>query len=249
MVKPDKCVLGVLELDFLGHWVNKHGVRPLEKKVDIIRQISTTHISAAVAPLPGTCQLLSLVRSGLCTNPATTPLSTGQTLPGKSAPLLEPGNGDRLHPSQGRPGRCYPAGSPSSRCPTCLITDASDNAVGAVLQQRIQSVWSSLAYFSRKLSTTETRYRTFDRELLAVYLAIWLFRHFLEGRQFFVVTDHKPLTFAIISSYKHHSPPQIRHLDFIMQFITDIRFLKGSSNAAADDLPRLKMDAIHTGDK
>ena len=38
VVNPDKCVLGVLELDFLGHRVDKHGVHPLEEKVDIIRQ-------------------------------------------------------------------------------------------------------------------------------------------------------------------------------------------------------------------
>ena len=35
----------------------------------------------------------------------------------------------------------------------------------------------------------------------------------------------------------------------ITQFTTDIRFLKGSSNAAADALSRLEMDAIHTGDR
>ena len=51
----------------------------------------------------------------------------------------------------------------------------------------------------------------------------------------------------IISSSKHHSLRQIRHLDFIMQFTTDIRFLKGSSNVAADILSRLEMDAIRTG--
>ena len=61
--------------------------------------------------------------------------------------------------------------------------------------------------------------------------------------------DHKPLTFVIISSSKHHSPHQIRHLDFITQFTTDIRFLKGSSNVAADALSCLEMDAIHTVDR
>ena len=44
---------------------------------------------------------------------------------------------------------------------------------------------------------------------------------------------------------KHHSPRQICHLDFIAQFTSDIRFLKGSSNAAADALSRVEVDAIH----
>ena len=48
-------------------------------------------------------------------------------------------------------------------------------------------------FFSRKMTPAETRYSTFDRELLAVYLSIKHFRHFLEGRTFHVLTDHKPL--------------------------------------------------------
>ena len=133
---------------------------------------------------------------------------------------------------------------PQSDAPTCIITDASDTAIGAVLQQRIDSVWSPLSYFSRKLTPAETRYSTFDRELPAVYLAIKHFRHSIKGRRFFIVTDHKPLTFALASQSKHHSPRQIRHLDFIAQFTSDIRFLKGSSNAAADALSRVEVDAI-----
>ena len=126
---------------------------------------------------------------------------------------------------------------PQSDAPTCLITDASD-------KQRIDSVWSPLAYFSRKLSPAKTRYSTFDRELLAVYLAIKHFRHFIEGRQFFVITDHKPLTFALASQSKNHSPRQIQHLDFISQFTSDIHFLRGTSNTAADALSRVEVDAL-----
>ena len=77
------------------------------------------------------------------------------------------------------------------------MADASDKAVGAVLQQRIENQWFPIAYFSRKLKPSETRYSTFDRELLAVYLVIKHFRHFVEGREFFVLTDHKPLTYAL----------------------------------------------------
>ena len=40
-------------------------------------------------------------------------------------------------------------------------------------------------YFLQKLSPTEQRYSTFDRELLAVYCAI---HHFLEAHEFHVFT-------------------------------------------------------------
>ncbi len=48
------------------------------------------------------------------------------------------------------------------------MTDASELAVGAVLQQHIKGVW----HISRKMNPAETLYSTFDRELLAIYLAI-----------------------------------------------------------------------------
>lgn len=94
------------------------------------------------------------------------------------------------------------------------ITDASNVAVGAVLHQRNNNVWEPLAFFSKRLSDTEQRYSTFDRELLAIYLAIKRFRYFVEGREFFVCTDHKPLTTAI-SSKSEKTPRQSRHLDYM----------------------------------
>ncbi len=86
------------------------------------------------------------------------------------------------------------------------MTDASDSAVGAVLQQLIHGQWQPLAFFSKSLKPAETRYSAFDRELLAVYLAVKHFRHFVESRQFFVLTDHKPLTFAMSSKPDRYSP-------------------------------------------
>jgi hypothetical protein len=44
---------------------------------------------------------------------------------------------------------------------------------------------------------TESRYSTFDRELLAAHAAIKHFRHFCKGRAFQRWTDHKPLVTAI----------------------------------------------------
>jgi hypothetical protein len=70
-------------------------------------------------------------------------------------------------------------------------TNASDTHVGAVLQQRTQGSWQPLAFLSKKLSATEMRYSTFDRELLAAFSAVKHFRFFLEGRPFTLFTDHK----------------------------------------------------------
>ena len=133
-----------------------------------------------------------------------------------------------------------------AEAPTCIMTDASSTAVGAVLQQCIDEQWQPLAYFSKALKPSETRYSAFDRELLAIYLAIKHFRYFVEGRQFYVVTDHKPLTFALSNNPDRYSPRQSRHLDYISQFTVDIRHVSGSDNTVADALSRVSVNAIHT---
>ena len=68
----------------------------------------------------------------------------------------------------------------------------------------------------------ETRYSAFDPKLLAVYATIRHFRHNLKGRNFFVNTDQKPLTYVMTSVTERPSLRQTRHLAFIAEFTTDI---------------------------
>ena len=61
----------------------------------------------------------------------------------------------------------------------------------------------------------------------------------MEGREFYVLTDHKPLVYALASHADRHSPQQARHLDYISQFTIDIRHVKGADNPVADALSRI----------
>ena len=126
------------------------------------------------------------------------------------------------------------------------MTDASDTAVGAVLQQHINGTEHPIS-FSCKLTPVETRYSTLDRELLAVYLAIKHFCHFLEGRTFHVLTDHKPLTYALHSRSDRHSPHQACQLDYVSQFTSTIHHVHGVDNVVADVLSRIESNALLTG--
>ena len=65
-----------------------------------------------------------------------------------------------------------------------LSVDASNSHVGPVLQQKLHGSWAPLAFFSKKLSSAESKYSAFDRELLAAYSSIRHFRFFLEAREF-----------------------------------------------------------------
>ena len=127
-----------------------------------------------------------------------------------------------------------------------LSVDASSTGIGAVIQQAVGNTWQPLGYFSKSLSARECKYSTFSRELLAIYLAIKHFRYLLEGRDFICYTDHKPITRAIFSRSDKHSPREANHLDYILQFTSDIRYIKGSDNAVADALSHC-INSISTG--
>ena len=122
-----------------------------------------------------------------------------------------------------------------------ITCDASDFAIGGVLQQYVDNIWQLLSFFSKKLSPAETRYIAFDLHFLAVYATV---RHNLEGSDFFVDTDHKPLTYVMSSTTKRPLLRQTRHMAYIAEFKTDIRYVKGETNFVADTLLQPSVSAI-----
>jgi len=56
----------------------------------------------------------------------------------------------------------------------------------------------------------------------------------------FILTDHKPLSFALQHKRERCSLRQFKHLDFISQFTTDIRHISGQENIVADALCRVE---------
>ncbi|GFU65144.1 transposon Tf2-9 polyprotein [Trichonephila clavipes] len=125
-----------------------------------------------------------------------------------------------------------------------LWTDASDKAVGGSLMQLCQNNWEPVAFLSVKLSKSQQKWSTYDRELLAIYISVKRFRHMLEGRDFIIYTDQKPLMYAFMQNPDKCSPRQWRHLDFISQFSTDVRHINGTRNAVADALSRIEVNQI-----
>lgn len=131
---------------------------------------------------------------------------------------------------------------PFPGAPLALMTDASNNCVGAVLQQQQgDNSWKPLGYFSKRLTVAQRKYSTYDRELVAIYLAITHFRNLIEGRHLVICTDHKPLTYAFskLGSTKE-TALRARQLLFISEFTSDIRHITGTDNIVADALSRVE---------
>ena len=95
-----------------------------------------------------------------------------------------------------------------------------------------------LGFFSRKLNTSGQKYSVFDRELLAVYAAIWHFRWTLEGWQFCMLSDHKPPTFALNRQSDSWSTREPWHLSYVAEYTSDIRHVAGKENVVVDYLSR-----------
>ncbi len=106
------------------------------------------------------------------------------------------------------------------------------------MQQKSGTHCRPLGFFSHKLTDTESRYSTFDRELLATQAAIKHFRPFCEGRSFQLWTDHKHLVTALSRVSVPISPRQKRHLAFISEFNVQLLYLPGLKNVIANFLSR-----------
>jgi len=82
--------------------------------------------------------------------------------------------------------------------PFMLITDASDYATGAILEQDDAFGRSHpVAYYSKSLQPAEQNYKIHDKELLAIVQALKHFRHYLQGNvhQTKIFLDHANLKY------------------------------------------------------
>jgi hypothetical protein len=87
---------------------------------------------------------------------------------------------------------------PDCMRPFRLITDASDFAMGAILEQPdLLNHWHPVAYFSKSLLPAKQNYNIHDKELLAIIRALESFRHYLKGHPepFEIWTDHNNLVY------------------------------------------------------
>ena len=89
-----------------------------------------------------------------------------------------------------------------------LQCDASQSGLGAALLQDGQPV----AYASRALTETETRYAQIEKELLAIVFACDHFEAYIYGReQVNIETDHQPLV-SIITKPLNKAPDRLQRM-------------------------------------
>ena len=243
IINAAKCQFGRQDLDFLGHRITCHGVLPLPDKVLAIRNFGK--------PLSrkGLQEFLGMVNFYHRFIPHAAaimrPLFAATTGSAKAI-IWTPTMDDAFENTKAALGNATMLVHPVNDAPTAITVDASDIAIGGVLQQLVRGVWEPLAFFSKQLRNAEQKWSAFDRELLALHLSIRHFRYFVEGRDFVAFTDHKPLTFAFSKVSEPWSPRQQRQLACISEYTTDVRHISGRDNYVADALSRASVHALHT---
>ena len=234
-VNRKKCVFGKTSLDFLGHYVDATGIRPQKEKVEAIL---ATKAPTSVKELRRFLGAINYYRRfvkaaaghlfylfcALKANPKKLDWTSDMQ---KSFEKIKEVLAQRtmLH-------------HPDASLPLALTTDASQFAMGGVLEQRGPQGWEPLGFFSKKFNDSQTDWCPYDRELQAVHASVRHFRHLLEGRPFTIYTDHQSLVPSMSKKTDAPTARQRNQLAEISEYTTDIRYLEGKANVVADALSR-----------
>lgn len=121
----------------------------------------------------------------------------------------------------------------------CVETDASGKGVGAVLQQKGKPI----AFFSKALGVKYQALSIYDKEMMAVLLAVKKRHSYVVGRPFVIKTDHQSLKF--LSEQQAITPYQQKWVAKMLGYDYSIMYRKGTQNAVADALSRKPSETKH----
>lgn len=241
-INAAKSAFGKSSIEFLGHRITPDGMQPLPNKVDAIKNFQIPETAKSLKRflaminfyrrfIPHAVENQMILQKLIIGNKKNDNTKIKWTNVERTA--FENCKQDLSNSSL--------LAYPSSDAKLALCVDASDIAVGAVLHRVTKGKTEPLGFYSKKFTSAEQRYSTYDRELTAIFQGVKHFRHLLEAREFTVYTDHKPLTYAFTQIKENSSPRQGRQLDFIGQFTTDIKHIQGKDNITADFLSRIEI--------
>lgn len=232
--RPSKCEIAAQEVEYLGHIVGKGEIRPVDAKMEKIRNAAQPVTRKEVKSFLG---LVSYYRRFVPNFSET------------ATPLIEAagsGGARKVEWSE----ECEQAftrlkqafcTAPVRRLPLAqglfvLRTDASDLALGAILLQQQQGEVHPVACASRKLVAAEKNYPIVEKEFLAIYWAVNKFSSFLYGTEFLIQTDHAPL--RAWESLKSASGRITKWALLLQPYRFQIEVIPGKENHAADFLSR-----------
>jgi hypothetical protein len=237
-LKLSKCHFLQPEIPFLGHIVSAEGLKPDDSKVKAVKEMSEPKDRKAVRRFIGMCTfyrrfinkfsqicrpLYELTKESVKFEWTKEAQQAFDTLKLKltTAPIL-----------------AYP----NFKKPFIIYTDASREGLGAILSQvDDNNLEHPVAYASRSLLPSETKYPVTELEGLALYWAVKLFRPYIYGQKFTVITDHLPLVY--IFKNKTHDGRFAKWIANLSGMHFEIKYRPGAKHANVDALSRSSIDS------
>ena len=136
--------------------------------------------------------------------------------------------------------------------PIRVAGDASNYGVGAILSHILpDGMEHPIAFASLTLQPSERNYAQVEKEALSLVFGIQNVHKYIYGRQFTLVTDHKPLT-AILGpkiGVPALAAGRLQRWALLLSTYTyDIEFCPTKSHANADGLSRLPLTTLTVAD-
>ncbi|CAN6252738.1 unnamed protein product [Urochloa humidicola] len=238
LVELSKCTFGQQQLEYLGHLISNNGVATEPSK---IAAVSSWPTPANVKELRGFLGLTGYYKRfikhyGIISRPLTQLLKKGTQF------LWTPDTQQAFELLKQALVEAPVLAVPDFTKQFVVETDASDLGFGAVLMQGGHPV----SYLNKSVSPKNIALSTYEKECMAVLLAIEKWRSYLIGQEFVIRTDHRSLMF--LTEHKATTKLQQKALLKLMDLNFKIHYKKGAHNAAADALSRCShsdMEAIH----
>src|SRR5687768_15324590 len=224
-----KCSFCQAELEYLGYWITRNGIKPTSKKVEAILKLTPPTKKKELRRFIGMINYYRDIwpqRSHILA-----PLTdlTSENVPWKWTEEAQNAFNEMKRAIARETLLAYPNFNEVFD----IHTDASLYQLGAYISQNGKPI----AFYSRKLNPAQTRYTTTERELLSIVEVLKEFRNILLGQQIRVHTDHENLT-----QKKFNSDRVMRWRLYIEEYSPDLQYIKGEKNVVADALSRLDME-------
>ena len=233
-IKAKKCLLVMKEITFLGHKLNRYGVKPAEQKVQAITNWpAPTSVKEVQVFLGAVGWYRKFIKNfSTVARPLTRLLEKEVKFTwGKSE---EESLKTLKHALTTAPVLSHP----DPNHPFLVTTDASKVGLGGKLfQVNSQGRIHPVAYFSRALTKRERSYPTYDREVMGMRDTLKHFRYYLLGARIVLKTDYKPLLKLL--EQKDPFGRRATMIRDISEFEPYIEFIRGRDKFMADALSRL----------
>ena len=233
-LRKHKCQFGVTKITFLGHTISAEGIRPDVKKVSaIIDMLAPTNVKELQRFLGMITYLGKFI-----------PNLSKETAPLRK--LLEKDIEWSFDTPQTQAFNRLKQLVTSSttlkffdvNLDTRITCDASQQGLGAILEQLHNETWCPVAFASRTLTSAESNYCSLERETLAIVFACERFHEYVYGRHFSVLSDHLPLK-SIFNKPLSKSPARLQRFRLRLQrYDFTVNYQQGKLMYVADTLSR-----------